>query len=160
MSDIGFGVIGLGMGKHHCMAIDKAPGARLAGVCDVDEERLSPVAEQYGCRAHTDYSTLLEDDDIQVVNIATPSGSHAAIGAAAAAAGKHLIVEKPVDITPARIELLIGAVQRSGVKAARFGRYGCARGSSPARRNVRGRPGLQHIGDCLLRGGRSDRSGQ
>ena len=118
MSDIGFGVIGLGMGKHHCMAIDKAPGARLAGVCDVDEERLSPVAEQYGCRAHTDYSTLLEDDDIQVVNIATPSGSHAAIGAAAAAAGKHLIVEKPVDITPARIELLIGAVQRSGVKAA------------------------------------------
>ena len=43
--DIGFGVIGLGMGKHHCMAVDKAPGARLAGVCDVDEERLNPVAE-------------------------------------------------------------------------------------------------------------------
>ena len=85
--DIGFGVIGLGMGKHHCMAIDKAPGARLAAICDVDEERLNPVAEQYRCRAHTDYSMLLEDDDVQVVNIATPSGSHAEIGAAAASAG-------------------------------------------------------------------------
>ena len=118
MADIGFGVIGLGMGKHHCKAIDTAPGARLTAVCDTDEERLRPVAEDYGCLAYTDYTEMLANDEIQVVNVATPSGTHADIGAAAAAAGKHLIVEKPADITPARIERLIDAVRDNNVRVA------------------------------------------
>ena len=63
MADIGFGVIGLGMGKHHCKAIAAAPGARLTAVCDTDEERLRPIAEEYGCLAYADYTEMLANDE-------------------------------------------------------------------------------------------------
>ena len=76
-AEIGFAVIGLGMGKHHCRSIEMASGARLVAVCDVDEERLKPTAEEYGCKAYVDYTELLQDEEIDVVNIATPSGMHA-----------------------------------------------------------------------------------
>ena len=55
----GFAVVGLGMGRHHCKAIDAAPGARLVAVCDTDAERLEPTASIYGCKAYTDFADLL-----------------------------------------------------------------------------------------------------
>ena len=116
--DIGFAVIGLGMGMHHCRAIKDAPGARLVAVCDLDEERLQPAAEEYDCKSYSDFRDLLEDDEVEVVNIATPSGKHAEIGIPAAAAGKHIIVEKPADISTARIDELMAAGQRNKVKIA------------------------------------------
>ena len=116
--DIGFAVIGLGMGMHHCRAIKDAPGARLVAVCDLDEERLQPAAEEYDCKSYSDFLDLLEDDEVEVVNIATPSGKHAEIGIPAAAAGKHIIVEKPADISTARIDELMAAGQRHKVKIA------------------------------------------
>lgn len=115
-ADVGFAVVGLGMGKHHCRSIDEGEGARLVAVCDLDEERLNPVAEKHGCKAYTDFEALLADDEVQVVNIATPSGVHAEMGIRAADAGKHLIVEKPADIKPERIDALAEAVRRNGVK--------------------------------------------
>ncbi len=117
-TDIGFAVVGLGMGKHHCKAIQRAPKATLVAVCDVDEERLNPVAEEYGCTSYTDLSDLLANDDIDVVNVATPSGSHTEVGLQVAAAGKHMIVEKPADITAPRVDELIAAIDQAGVKAA------------------------------------------
>ena len=116
--EIGFAVVGLGMGRHHCKAIQAAPGARLVAVCDLDEERLRPTAQEYGCRAYTTLDELLRDEEVEVVNIATPSGTHAVLGARCAAAGKHLIVEKPADILAGRIEELLAAVRQHGVKAA------------------------------------------
>ena len=116
--DIGFAVIGLGMGMHHCKAIENVSGAHLVAVCDMDEERLQPAAEEYDCKAYGDFRTLLEDDEVEVVNIATPSGMHAQIGVPAVEAGKHLIVEKPADITAPRIDELIAAGQRHKVKIA------------------------------------------
>jgi UDP-N-acetyl-2-amino-2-deoxyglucuronate dehydrogenase len=117
-AETGFAVVGLGMGKHHCKAIHSAPNARLVAVCDVDEERLRPTAEEFGCEAYTDLSDLLANDDIDVVNIATPSGSHTEVGLQVVAAGKHMIVEKPADITTARIDELIAAIDKAGLKAA------------------------------------------
>jgi predicted dehydrogenase len=114
----GFAVVGLGMGRHHCKAIASVPDARLVAVCDVDEERLRPVAQEYGCRAYADFARLLKDDEVEVINIATPSGLHARLGLQAAAAGRHLIVEKPADIQAERIDALIEAGQRYGVKMA------------------------------------------
>jgi len=116
--EIGFGVVGLGMGKHHCKAIDSAPNARLVAVCEVDEERLSPISEQYGCKAYEKYADMLADEDIQAVSIATPSGMHAEMGIQAADAKKHVIVEKPADITPDKVDELIEAGQRNEVKMA------------------------------------------
>ncbi|MBT4503982.1 MAG: Gfo/Idh/MocA family oxidoreductase [Gemmatimonadetes bacterium] len=114
--EVGFAVVGLGMGKHHCRAIQSAPDARLVAVCDIDEERLGPVAEEYDCKGYAQYDDLLKDDEITVVNIATPSGMHAEMSIQAAEAGKHLIVEKPADITPGQIDAMIAAGERCGVK--------------------------------------------
>ncbi len=114
--ELGFAVVGLGMGKHHCRSIKDAFGARLVAVCDLDEERLNPIAEQYGCKAYTSFDELLKDDEVEVVNVATPSGSHADIGIQVADSGRHLIVEKPADIKVERIDALAEAGGRNGIK--------------------------------------------
>ena len=116
--EMGFGVVGLGMGKHHCKAIQAVPGARLVAVCDVDEDRLKAGAERFQCKAYARYEEMLKDPEISVVNVATPSGMHARMGIQAAEAGKHVIVEKPADITPERIDSLIAAGKRCKVKIA------------------------------------------
>lgn len=116
--EIGFGVLGLGMGQHHAKAISEVEGARLVAVCDLDEERLRPLAERYGVKAYTSYSEMLADPEIDAVSIATESGTHMDRGLEAAVAGKHLLVEKPVDVTPARVRRLIDGVRQAGVKAA------------------------------------------
>jgi len=117
-AEIGFAVIGLGMGKHHCKAIHSAPKAKLVAVCDLDEERLQATASEYDCAAYGSLQEMLTNDDIEVVNVATPSGSHTEVGLQVVAAGKHLIVEKPADIKAPRIVELIAAVEAAGVKAA------------------------------------------
>ena len=114
----GFAVVGLGMGRHHCKAISAAPGAQLVAVCDTDEERLNETSIEYSCKAYTDYQELLSDEEVEVVNIATPSGMHAKMGIEAASAGKHMIVEKPADIQPGRVEALITAGRENRVKIA------------------------------------------
>ena len=114
--ELGFAVVGLGMGKHHCRSITEAKGARLVTVCDLDEERLGQMVEKYGCKSTTRLEDVLADDEIQVVNIATPSGMHAEMGAQVADAGRHIIVEKPADITPERVDALAEAARRNGVK--------------------------------------------
>ena len=113
---LNFAVVGLGMGGHHCKAIAAAKGARLLAVCDWDEERLRSTAEAYGCKAYVSYRDLLRDPDVDVVNIATESGYHTDMGVQAARAGKHLMVEKPIDITPARVQTLERAVAGAGVQ--------------------------------------------
>ncbi|GAF91468.1 unnamed protein product, partial [marine sediment metagenome] len=114
--EIGFGVVGLGMGKHHALAITNAKGAELAAVCDVDAERLKQVMAQYGCRGYAEYKDLLADEDVEVVAICTPSGMHVDMALEAVALGKHLIVEKPVDVHVEKIERLIEAGKEAGVK--------------------------------------------
>lgn len=116
-AEIGFAVIGLGMGRHHCKAVQNAPGARLVGVCDIDPGRLEPAAAEYECKAWNQLDQVLADDEVDVVNIATPSGSHVELALQVVAAGKHLIVEKPADIRVDRIDELIAAVNAAGVKA-------------------------------------------
>ena len=116
-AEIGFAVVGLGMGRHHCKAVTNAPGARLVGVCDIDPERLGPAAKDFECKAWDTLEQVLADDEVDVVNIATPSGSHVELALQVVAAGKNLIVEKPADIRVDRIDDLIAAVDAAGVKA-------------------------------------------
>ena len=115
--EVGFGVVGLGMGAYHAKAISEAEGARLVAVCDVDGERLGRVASEYGVRAYRRYDDLLADDEVQVVNICTPSGMHADMGIEAVGAGKHILVEKPPDVKVEKVDRLIEAVGAAGVKA-------------------------------------------
>jgi len=116
--DIGFGVVGLGMGHHHCKAIGRAAGARLVAVCDLDPERLTPAATEFGVKAYASYAEMLRDPAIEAVCVATPSGMHADLAIEAAAAGKHMLIEKPVDVRVDQVRRLAQATRAAKVKAA------------------------------------------
>ncbi len=114
--EVGFAVVGLGMGKHHCRSIIEARGTKLIAVCDLDEERLEKGKEDYSCRAYVSFDEMLNDPEITCVNVAVPSGMHTDMGIMAIEAGKHIIVEKPADIQPAKIDQLREAGEKHGVK--------------------------------------------
>ncbi|MFC1714381.1 Gfo/Idh/MocA family protein [Candidatus Poribacteria bacterium] len=114
--EIGFGVIGLGMGMHHCRAIDSANGAKLIAACDLDEERLNKAVETHKIKGYTDYDDMLKDDEIEVINVCVPSGMHVDIAIPAIEAGKNIIVEKPVDIKVEKINKLIEVGTKAGIK--------------------------------------------
>ena len=114
---IGFGIVGGGViGPLHAQAITAQPDARLVAVCDVVPSAAAKLAGDYGAEAMTDLDAMLARDDIQVVSICVPSGLHAEIGVRAARAGKHVICEKPIDITLDAADRLIAACDEAGVK--------------------------------------------
>ncbi|MDH7571064.1 MAG: Gfo/Idh/MocA family oxidoreductase, partial [Armatimonadota bacterium] len=112
----GFAVVGLGMGRSHCRDITKAAGARLVAVCDLVPERVQQVVDQYHCRGTTRFEEILAAPDVDVVNIATPSGLHAEMTIAALRAGKHVICEKPPDVTVQKVDAMIAAQRETGRK--------------------------------------------
>ncbi|HYK31661.1 MAG TPA: Gfo/Idh/MocA family oxidoreductase [Streptosporangiaceae bacterium] len=117
MTRFGFGIIGAGViATTHAEAITRVPGARLAAVTDTSLESAKRLAELSGCAAEPDIDALLARDDVDIVAVCVPSGLHAEVGVAAAAAGKHLIVEKPIDVTLEAADRLIGAARATGVK--------------------------------------------
>ena len=116
--DIGFGVVGLGMGAGHARDIHGLAGARLVAVCDIDEERLSEVGDRLGAKKYKSYDGMLKDPDVEVVSVALPSGMHAKAATQAVRAGKHVVVEKPIDISLQAIDELIAASDKAGVKLA------------------------------------------
>jgi UDP-N-acetyl-2-amino-2-deoxyglucuronate dehydrogenase len=117
---LNFGIIGCGrIAYKHAEAIKKNVKANLLCVCDIIEERAAEYKDKYGAEAHfTDYRKMLEYSGLDVVNICTPSGMHAEMGIAAAQAGKHVIVEKPMALSLKDADDLIGACDESGVKLA------------------------------------------
>ncbi|HZS10451.1 MAG TPA: Gfo/Idh/MocA family oxidoreductase [Blastocatellia bacterium] len=116
-SEIGFGVVGVGsIGKVHAEAIRAIPGARLLAVCGRDAGRTAEFASQLNVTAYTNYEKFLAHPGLSVVNICTPSGMHADQGSRAAAAGKHVLVEKPIEITLERADRLIRACDEARVR--------------------------------------------
>lgn len=113
--NVRFGVIGLGIGQAHIRAIHEEPGAELAAVASTDEATLKRTAEQNGVPGYLDYHDLLARDDVDVVCVCVPSGLHAEVGIAAAKAGKHVLCEKPLDISLERADALIRACREAGV---------------------------------------------
>jgi predicted dehydrogenase len=118
MERVGFGVIGVGLfGENHALVYSRLPGVELVAVCDQNEARAKEVAEKYGARTYsTDYRELLANPDIRAVSIATPDFAHAEIALAAAEAGKHILVEKPLATTVAEAQAIVVAAKRAGVK--------------------------------------------
>src|SRR5581483_7729942 len=112
----GFGIVGTGViAALHAAAIRTLPGARLAAVTDVVPGAAGAFAAARGCAAEPDLDALLARLDVDVVCVCVPSGLHAEIGIRAARAGKHLVVEKPVDVTLAAADRLIEAARTAGV---------------------------------------------
>lgn len=118
MGKVGFGIVGCGMiAGFHARAINEIRGARTLAVFTSKPENGGKIAEIVGgCTIYSDYDKFLKHPGLEIVNICTPSGAHLEPAAAAAAAGKHVVVEKPLEITLARCDKLIAACRKHGVK--------------------------------------------
>jgi predicted dehydrogenase len=121
MSDnsvVRFGVIGCGsIGSRHLAVLEKQADARIVAVCDIERERSERFSALYGhVPAYVDYADLLRDPNVEVVNICTPHGLHAAMSIAASKAGKHVVVEKPMALTTCDAQAMIEAAEQSKVR--------------------------------------------
>jgi predicted dehydrogenase len=112
----GFAIIGAGtIAAVHADAIALLPGARLAAVTDVAPSAARAFAAARGCAAEPALDALLARGDVDVVCVCVPSGLHAEVGVRAAKAGKHLVVEKPLDVSLEAADRLIAAAREAGV---------------------------------------------
>ncbi|HRP58261.1 Gfo/Idh/MocA family oxidoreductase, partial [Agriterribacter sp.] len=103
-----FGIIGAGMvADFHARSIQHLNNARLAGICGAGSGRAAVLAKQYNCPEFNDYHAMLRNPEIDIVTIATPSGMHMEPTVEAALQGKHVLCEKPLDISPERIDAMI-----------------------------------------------------
>ncbi len=117
MPETGFGVIGVGTwGELHARVYAHTPGARLAAVCDADSIRARQVGEACGAeRIYTDYRELLADANVQAVSVVLPDFLHREAAVAAAEAGKHVLVEKPLATSEEECRAMMDAAQTAGV---------------------------------------------
>ena len=112
----GFGIIGAGIiAAVHADAIALLPDARLLAVTDVAAGAAQAFAAARGCAAEPSLDDLLARHDVDVVCVCVPSGQHAQVGIRAAKAGKHLVIEKPVDVTLEAADRLLAAAREAGV---------------------------------------------
>ena len=125
-SQSGFGIIGTGMiSEFHAQALAAIDNARLVACYDISEKRANAFAQTWGCTAYTGLDGFLAHADLNIVIICTPSGLHLESGLAALDAGHHLVVEKPLEVTPEKCDTLIRrAAERertlAGIFPARF----------------------------------------
>jgi predicted dehydrogenase len=114
MSDLRAAVIGVGyLGRFHAQKYAALPGVELVGVVDVDLAAAERVAAEVGCPAFSDYRELL--DMVDLASIVVPTHFHFSVAKDFLAAGRHVLVEKPITETVAEAEELIALARKQGV---------------------------------------------
>jgi len=114
-----FGIIGAGMiGHFHAKAITAMSGGELHSVFDLRQEAADRIGTEYGGKAYSDINAFLADPELDIVTIGTPSGAHLDPALAALNAGKHVICEKPLEITLERIDQITAAAAANKVTVA------------------------------------------
>jgi predicted dehydrogenase len=119
MHELRIGVVGLGsVAGAHIDAFRSVAGARVTAVCSRRAWEPAALQSKYGLplRAYTRYEDLLADREVDVIDICTPHPQHAAQAVAAARAGKHLIIEKPIALTWEEALAIRDAVAAAGVR--------------------------------------------
>lgn len=118
MEKVGFAVVGLGIwGETHVKTYAHDPQVDLVRVCDMREDRAKEIAEECGVATYgTDFREVMDDASVQAVSVVTPDFAHTDIAVAAAEAGKHILLEKPMATTVEDCQRIIDAVNASGVK--------------------------------------------
>lgn len=114
----GFALVGAGLfGERHAQAYSRHHLVDFAAVCDLDAGRAERMATTYGARRHTTHlADVLADPEIVAVSVATPDPFHRDVAVAAAEAGKHILVEKPLATTVEDAEAIVAAAKANGVK--------------------------------------------
>ncbi|MFO7957909.1 MAG: TIM barrel protein [Candidatus Brocadiia bacterium] len=110
---VGFVVVGLGMGKNRARLVQKTPGTRLLGVVDIDDERADTVSDELEVPGTYDLQPWLDDDEVEVVYVLTPTGRHAEVGLKALEAGKHVLTTKPMEANLDACDAMIRAAERN-----------------------------------------------
>ena len=116
MDKLGIGIVGAGLiGKVHAEALAAINRAELQAVYNRNIERGKALADQFNVPAYNNYDLFLAHQDLDAVIICTPSGTHADFAISGAEAGKHLIVEKPLETTVARCMQITEAAEENNV---------------------------------------------
>ncbi len=103
-----FGIIGCGViGPTHAEAINSLPDAQLIAVADPLAERAQKLADKYGVTPYIDIQEMLDHERLDVVTICTPSGEHGKHACQVMRTGRHVIVEKPMEITRTAIDEML-----------------------------------------------------
>ena len=113
---VNIGIIGCGkMAGAHIDALACIPSARIAAVCDVDEEKCRQFSEKSGAKAYTSYEEMTEKEDLQLVMICLPPGLHGDCACHCAGKGINIFLEKPMGVSSAECRKMIEACKKNGV---------------------------------------------
>ncbi len=118
MSDLNVGIVGLGwVAGAHIDTFKAIGGANATAICSRRQHEESALLQQFGIplKAYTDYEAMLADPEVDIVDICTPHPFHAEQAIAAAQAGKHLIIEKPICLTYEDAVAMRDAIRNAGV---------------------------------------------
>jgi myo-inositol 2-dehydrogenase / D-chiro-inositol 1-dehydrogenase len=118
-SNLRFGVLGVGrIGKIHIEnLVSRIPGAEVVAVCDVAVAEMAAVAIKFGIeRTFTDYRELLDLAKVDAVAICSPTDRHYQMILDAAARGKQIFCEKPIDLSIEKVQAANEEVARRGVR--------------------------------------------
>ena len=116
-NQLNYGVIGLGsIASHHIKSVLESEYCNLIAVSSRSKVKLIEAEANYGVTTFTDYNKMLQLKELDVVIICTPSGFHLEPTLAAAKEGKHVLVEKPIEITVARAQEMIEACKKANVQ--------------------------------------------
>lgn len=117
MKKLCVGIVGFGfIGPHHLDAIRRLGFAEVTGIATISATDAQARAAQYFIpRAFASWQELVADPGIDVVDIAAPTALHAPVALAALAAGKHVVVDKPMALTSAETRAMLAAAREAGV---------------------------------------------
>jgi predicted dehydrogenase len=117
MKRVRAGIAGFGfIGPHHAEAMRRLGFVEVAGICTIDMEETRRKAEQYSIpRQYESYEQMAADPDLDVIDVVTPTYLHHPVAKAAIAAGKHVIVDKPLALSSAQARDLVEAAAAAGV---------------------------------------------
>jgi predicted dehydrogenase len=116
---LGVAIVGCGMiARFHAKALAEVPGTRLLALVGRQRASAQKLADemQLSCDLYDDLRPVLDRRDVHIVVVTTPSGAHMEPAVAAAEAGKHVVVEKPLEITLQRCDRIIEACELYRVK--------------------------------------------
>ncbi|MDY3552263.1 Gfo/Idh/MocA family oxidoreductase [Gemmata sp. JC717] len=135
---LGFAIVGCGMiARFHVRALQEIPAARVAALVSRSQssaDKLIADTKLEPCPVFNSVEEAVNAPGVDAVIITTPSGAHREPALVAAAAGKHVVVEKPLEITGSRCQEIIDACDRAGVKLCTIfpSRFGDANGALKA----------------------------
>src|SRR5688572_27827220 len=116
MTQVKVGIIGCGIATFHTSAYESDPRTKMVAIAGLDTDRCQALATKHNIpEVYSTYEDLLANADVDLVSVAVPNFLHAPVALAAIAAGKHILMEKPLARSYAEGELIVNAAKEAGV---------------------------------------------